>query len=108
MGQVDCTGLSQEEAKRRLRAVGANEVRKAAQTPWKTFVLKFWAPVPWMLEATFVLEAALQKWPEAVIIFLLLLFNGVLGFTQERKAQNALALLRERLRIQARVCRDGT
>ncbi|WP_312260983.1 plasma-membrane proton-efflux P-type ATPase [Candidatus Igneacidithiobacillus taiwanensis] len=108
MGQADCTGLSQEEAKRRLQAVGANEVQEAAQTPWKTFALKFWAPVPWMLEATFVLEAALQKWPEAVIIFLLLLFNGILGFTQERKAQNALALLRERLRIQARVCRDGT
>jgi len=60
-----------------------------------------------MLEATFILEAILGKWPEAIIIALLLLFNGILGFSQERKAKNALALLRERLRIQARVCRDG-
>ncbi|MGC9199761.1 MAG: plasma-membrane proton-efflux P-type ATPase [Acidobacteriaceae bacterium] len=107
-GTSTCAGLSQEEAAQRLRQVGANEVSEPAPTPWKTFALKFWAPVPWMLEATFVLEAVLQKWQEAIIIFLLLLFNGILGFTQERKAQNALALLRERLRIQARVCRDGT
>jgi len=64
-------------------------------------------PVPWMLGATFVFEAVLQKWPESIVIFLLLLFNGILGFTQEHKAQNALALLRERLRIRARVCLDG-
>ncbi|WP_414040680.1 plasma-membrane proton-efflux P-type ATPase [Acidithiobacillus sp. M4-SHS-6] len=102
-----CKGLSKEEAQKRLAQYGPNAVQEEVPHTWLLFLLKFWAPVPWMLEATFVLEVLLGKWPEAIIILLLLLFNGVLGFTQERKAQNALALLRERLRIQARVCRDG-
>lgn len=101
-------GLSSDEAKRRLAQYGPNAVVEEKPQNWRLFLHKFWAPVPWMLEATFILEVLLSKWPEAIIIGLLLLFNGVLGFTQERKAQNALALLRERLRIQARVCRDGT
>ncbi len=103
----DAKGLSTEEAKRRLAQYGPNAVVEEAPHSWLLFLHKFWAPVPWMLEATFILEVLLAKWPEAIIIALLLLFNGILGFSQERKAQNALALLRERLRIQARVCRDG-
>ncbi|MDD5279444.1 plasma-membrane proton-efflux P-type ATPase [Acidithiobacillus sp.] len=100
-------GLSSAEAQKRLAQYGPNAVVEEAPKTWLLFLHKFWAPVPWMLEATFVLEVLLTKWPEAIIIALLLLFNGILGFSQERKAQNALALLRERLRIQARVCRDG-
>ena len=34
---------------------------------------KFWAPVPWMLEATIVLEILVHKLDEAVIIGVLLL-----------------------------------
>ncbi|WP_308389966.1 plasma-membrane proton-efflux P-type ATPase [Acidithiobacillus sp. AMEEHan] len=103
-----CTGLSQADAQKLLEQIGPNEVAEKKEKPWKLFLLKFWAPVPWMLEATFVLEAVLQKWPETIVIALLLLFNGILSFSQERKAQNALSLLRERLRIQAKVCRDGS
>lgn len=108
MHSSTCTGLSSEEAARRLAQFGPNAVVAEAPRTWRLFLLKFWAPVPWMLEATLVLEAVLGKWPETIIIALLLVFNGILGFTQERKAQSALALLRERLRIQARVRRDGT
>ncbi|MBU2755339.1 plasma-membrane proton-efflux P-type ATPase [Acidithiobacillus sp. CV18-2] len=107
MNEKTSMGLSSEEAKRRLAQYGPNEVVEEKPKTWLLFLHKFWAPVPWMLEATFVLEVILGKWPEAIIIALLLLFNGILGFSQERKAKNALALLRERLRIQARVCRDG-
>ena len=37
----------------------------------------------------------------------MLLFNALLGFSQETRAQRALALLHQRLAIQARVRRDG-
>ena len=48
---------------------------------------KFWAPVPWMLEAAIALELVLGKYIEAAIIALLLVFNAALGPFQESRAQ---------------------
>ena len=104
---TNCTGLTSVEAQKRLTEFGPNAVEEKKQHTWLLFLHKFWAPVPWMLEVTLVLEGILGKWPEAIIIALLLLFNAVLGFSQERKAQGALALLKQKLRITARACRDG-
>jgi len=61
-----------------------------------------------MLEAAVVLEILLQKNVEAGVIASLLVFNGALSFFQEKQAQRALTLLRQRLTIQVRVKRDST
>ena len=55
--------------------------------PWRRALEKFWAPVPWMLEAAVVLELALGKYVEAAVIAGLLLFNAVVGLVQEGRAQ---------------------
>ena len=68
---------------------------------------KFWAPVPWMLEAAVVLQLALRDYPEAGIIAALLLFNALLGLLQESRAQATLTALRSRLALTASVIRDG-
>lgn len=60
-----------------------------------------------MLELAIVLELVLGKLVEAGIFAVLLLFNGAVSAVQEHRAQGALALLRERLTILARVQRDG-
>ncbi len=60
-----------------------------------------------MLEATIVLQLLLGKGEEAFVIALLLVVNALLSFLQENHADNALALLRQRLNVQARVRRDG-
>ncbi len=105
---VQHRGLTREEAETRLRQFGPNAVREAKPHIFFAIAGKFWAPVPWMLEATIVLELILGKRPEAIIIGFLLVFNAGLGFVQEKRAQNALALLRKRLPVQARVLREGT
>jgi H+-transporting ATPase len=68
---------------------------------------KFWAPVPWMLEMTIVLELTLGKFLEAAVIAVLLVFNASLSVFQETRARSAFALLQKRLAVQARVLRDG-
>ena len=68
---------------------------------------KFWAPVPWMLEAAIVLELILGKYVEAAIIAFLLVFNSLLGFFQESRAQTTLAALKSRLALSASVRRDN-
>jgi len=100
-------GLTSAEAAARLGQYGPNQVREDKPHPLRQFAKKLWGPVPWMLEITFILEFVLHKTPEAIIIALLLVFNAVLGFMQEQRAQGALDLLRSQLKITARVLRDG-
>ena len=100
-------GLSTQEAAERLKKFGPNAIPEQKSHPILAFLRKFWAPVPWMLEVTFILEMALRKPVEAIIIALLLIGNAVLGFVEEGKAHAALEILRHRLEINARVMRDG-
>ncbi|MHB8254573.1 MAG: plasma-membrane proton-efflux P-type ATPase [Acidiferrobacter sp.] len=101
------TGLSELEAQRRLAQYGPNAVTEKPPRVWLLFLQKFWAPVPWMLEITLILELILDKRSEAAIIGLLLVFNATLGFREEHKAQGALDALKKRLHVMARVFRDG-
>jgi H+-transporting ATPase len=101
------TGLTSDEARSRLAKVGPNAVPDTAVRPLRRALTKFWAPVPWMLEAAIVLEVALGKHIEAAIIALLLAFNAALGFFQEGRAQATLTALKSRLALNASVLRDN-
>ena len=64
-------------------------------------------PIPWMIEATAFLSVVIQRWEDFAIIFTLSILNAVVGFWQEHKADNAIALLKKRLAPKARVLRDS-
>src|ERR1700677_1039111 len=85
-GKVDValpTGLTSDEARRRLEQSGPNAMPDTSAHPLRMALEKLWAPVPWMLEAAIVLEVVLGKFVEAGIIAVLLIFNAALGFFQE-------------------------
>ncbi|MGB8345098.1 MAG: plasma-membrane proton-efflux P-type ATPase [Ktedonobacteraceae bacterium] len=100
-------GLTSSEAATRLAQYGPNEVSEPQPNALLALLGKFWAPVPWMLEATIVVTLLTARYLDAAIIGFLLVFNIVISFMQEGQAENALALLRHRLAITARVLRDG-
>ncbi len=100
-------GLSSDEVRVRLEESGPNEMPDTAMRPWRTALAKFWAPVPWMLEAAIILQLALHEYVEAGVIAGLLVFNAGLGFFQEGRAQATLAALKARLALTASVRRDG-
>ncbi|HET9019876.1 MAG TPA: HAD-IC family P-type ATPase, partial [Acetobacteraceae bacterium] len=100
-------GLTEAEAARLRAQYGRNEVAETRPHPARVFAGQFWAPVPWMLEAAILLQAALGDYAEAAVIGGLLLFNAVLSFVQHRRAQAALDLLTSRLAVSASVRRDG-
>ncbi|HUJ99065.1 MAG TPA: HAD-IC family P-type ATPase, partial [Stellaceae bacterium] len=100
-------GLSSEEARRRLQAAGPNAMPEVVTQAWWRALSKFWAPVPWMLEAAVVLQLVLGETVEAAVIALLLVFNAALGFFQEARAQATLDALKSRLALLASVRRDG-
>jgi H+-transporting ATPase len=100
-------GLSSDEARRRLAQFGPNAMPDTSAHPLHMALGKFWAPVPWMLEAAVVLELVRGKYVEAATIAGLLMFNAALGFFQESRAQATLAALKSRLALNASVRRDG-
>ncbi len=100
-------GLTSDEARRRLAKFGTNAMPDTSAHPLRMALAKFWAPVPWMLEAAIVLQLALGKFIEGAIIAGLLVFNAALGFFQESRAQATLAALKSRLALNASVRRDG-
>ena len=101
------TGLTADEARTRLEKSGPNAMPDTSVHPLRRALTKFWAPVPWMLEAAVVLEIVLGKYVEAGIIAGLLTFNAALGFFQEGRAQATLAALKSRLALNASAKRDN-
>ncbi len=101
------TGLSLEEVQSRLREYGYNEVPERRVSPIVRFLRKFWGITPWMLEITVMLTWFLGKYLETYVIAALLFFNGILAFFQEEKADSAVSLLKQRLKVNARVKRGG-
>ena len=100
-------GLTNEDARARLEKDGPNAMPDTSAHPLRNALAKFWAPVPWLLEASVVLEIVLHKYYEAAVIAALLLFNAALAYFQESRAQATLAALKSRLALNASVQRDG-
>jgi H+-transporting ATPase len=100
-------GLTKEEVEERAKKYGYNEVPEKKENPYIKFAKKFWGLTAWMLEAVIVLSYILHKYLDMYIIAALLVVNAVIGFMQEERASKAVEALKQRLRINARVLRDG-
>jgi H+-transporting ATPase len=100
-------GLTTAEATRRLAQHGPNELVEKERSPLLTFLGYFWGPIPWMIEAAVILSLLVRDWTDFGIIMALLVANAVVGFWEEYQAGNAIAALKARLALEARVKRDG-
>jgi H+-transporting ATPase len=98
-------GLTSAEASAALAKFGPNAMPDTAVRPWRMALAKFWAPIPWMLEAAIILQTVLHEYVEAAVIAALLVFNAAIGFFQEGRAQATLAALKSRLALMASVLR---
>jgi len=95
------------QVRERLEKYGPNALEEAKFNPVLKFLSYFWGPIPWMIEIAAILSAAVQHWVDLIIIAVLLIFNGVVGFWQEYQAANAVDALKKQLALKARVKRDG-
>jgi len=101
-------GLSASEVAERLKRFGPNAIVEAPPRTLSMLAHRFWGIIPWMLEAAIVIDLILGRYAEAGVIAALLVFSAGLGFYQERRGKNAVALLRSQLTVSARVRRDGS
>ncbi len=100
-------GLSLSEASERLEAFGYNEIVEKKKNALLAFLLRYWGPMPWLLELAMGLSFMLHHTLEGIIIFVLLTVNAVIGHLHSRGSQRAVALLKKKLAIKAKVLRDG-
>jgi H+-transporting ATPase len=100
-------GLSKAEAQKRLDKYGYNEIKEKKKSPILKFLSFFWGPIPIMIMIAAVLSAVLRHWPDVGVILLLLVMNAVVGFREEYQADSAIASLKKKLAVKARVKRDG-
>ncbi len=108
-------GLSAAEAARRLRRDGPNALRAAPAVPaWRRLLAQFQDPLIYLLLAAvaisllaWVLEGT-HGWPvDAIVIALIVMLNGVLGYVEEARAQSAVAALSRMTEVTSGVLRDG-
>ena len=108
-------GLTSAEADSRLSAHGPNRLETAAVAPaWRKLLGQFADPLIYLLLAAVVVSFA--SWAaegadgvpyEAVVIAVIVVLNGVLGYVQETRAEHAVAALQRMAAAAATVVRDG-
>lgn len=99
-------GLSQDEAQKRLTQYGPNQIEEKEENQILKFLSYFWGPIPWMIEIALILSGVVQHWPDFFIILILLISNALVGFWEEHAAGNAIAALKAKLALKARVKRN--
>ena len=101
-------GLTSAEAAARLRRHGPNAVTEEAGRSVGSLLLRqFGSPLVLILIFAAVVAGVVQEWFEAAIILAIVAGSSALGFVQEYRASAAVAALRRRLALTARVRRDG-
>lgn len=102
-------GLSIDEANRRLERHGANKLTEAARRPtWMLFADQFKGTLVLILAGAAVVAGLVGDLKDTIVIAVVLVINGVLGFIQENRAAKSLGALRSMLAPTARVRRDGS
>jgi magnesium-transporting ATPase (P-type) len=102
------SGLTADEAARRLLDHGPNRLPEARPAPALVrFARHFANLLIYVLLAAAAVTAALGDWLETVVILAVVLLNGIVGYAQEGRAEAALASLRSMLALRAAVRRDG-
>jgi P-type Ca2+ transporter type 2C len=103
------TGLSEKEAKARLKQIGYNELQEAERpSALLLFLGQFKDFMVIVLLVATLISGLLGEYVDAIAIIAIVLINGFLGYFQEMKAEKSLQALKELSAPQVNVLRDGT
>jgi Ca2+-transporting ATPase len=108
-------GLTSQEASRRLSESGRNELRAAPRAPtWRRVLAQFQDPLIYLLLAAIAIALVAWGiggwvgWPvDVIVIAAIVVLNGMLGYVQEAKAQDAVAALARMTAVTSSVVRDA-
>ncbi|MEM1797239.1 MAG: magnesium-translocating P-type ATPase [Zestosphaera sp.] len=100
-------GLSSEEAQRRLKFFGYNELPTKKRAAIIDFLSHFKSPLVIVLLIAGLISGFLKDVTDTVIIYAIILFSIILDFYQEHKAEREVEVLRQKVATKTTVLRDG-
>ncbi len=101
-------GLTDKEAKERLKIYGENEMEAEDSTPLlKIFFEQFSNLMVLVLLVATLISGLLGEITDALTILVIVLVNAILGFAQQWRAERSLDALRKLAAPQAKALRDG-
>ncbi|MBI5416660.1 HAD-IC family P-type ATPase, partial [Candidatus Poribacteria bacterium] len=101
-------GLTTQEAKQRLEKYGFNQLKEAKPiSPLSIFIDQYKDFIVWVLIASAVISGFLGEWIDSIVIILIVILNGILGFIQEFRAEKSLQALKKLSSPNSKVIRDG-
>jgi P-type Ca2+ transporter type 2C len=102
------TGISSSEVASRQEKYGRNElIERGRKSPWAILWEQFTGIMVVILVVSAVVSLILGETTDALIIMIIVVLNAVLGFTQEYRAEQAMAALKKMAEPHVRVRRDG-
>ncbi|MFC1957730.1 cation-translocating P-type ATPase [Chloroflexota bacterium] len=101
-------GLSKEDARKRLKQYGKNQLITLVKTPkWLQFLLQFKDVLVIMLIIAGVISFAIGNFRDGSIMFVIVIINAAIGYFQEHKAERIMDSLKKLVTSPAKVYRDG-
>ena len=101
-------GLKQTEVQHRLEQYGPNElVERGTKSPWRILWEQMTALLVVILIIAAIISIVLGEYIDAAAILFIVVLNAALGFTQEYRAEQAMAALKKLAVPTVRVRRDG-
>jgi Ca2+-transporting ATPase len=101
-------GLTAADAQRRLAEQGPNRLSEAPPRPaWRRVVDQFKGVLILVLLVAAVVAYLVGDLTDALVILVVVVFNAILGFYQEHRAEESLDALKKMLALKTRVRRDG-
>jgi Mg2+-importing ATPase len=105
---VTPTGLTTDEAKKRLESYGANRLKPPKRSDvFSLLIDQFKSPIIIILLFATLLSLFLHNIVDASIILTIVIISGLLGFWQEHSATNAVQKLLAIVQIKVSILRDG-
>jgi len=87
-------GLSDIEAKNRLKQYGYNELIFKKRSALIRLLNQFRDPLVYVLLITSFVTTILKEWPETIVILFCVIINAIIGFIQEGKAESSIDALK--------------
>jgi len=101
-------GLSDEQTEQRLSTFGKNElVERGQKSPFLILFDQFKEPMTLVLLAAVIISVIVGKAEESIAIAAIIVLNAILGFTQEYRAEKAMAALKRLAAPMVKVLRNG-
>nr|WP_254906487.1 calcium-translocating P-type ATPase, PMCA-type [Clostridium tyrobutyricum] len=102
------SGLTQDEADRRIKKYGPNLLEKKKKiSPLTIFLSQFNDFITWVLIGATIISGFMGEKADAVTIIIIIIMNSVLGFIQEFKTEKSLEALKNMASPTSKVIRNG-